>query len=98
MIGGVDRRSVRGWHVDGVDNVFDADRDAVQRTTRRLRIALLCFCNRAVGIEMGPRADCVLAREDTIETSTHQRLAGQFVFANVTRRVDGAELVWIVFH
>ncbi len=87
----VDRRTVAGRHVGGIDQILDGDRDAVQRPARRLGIALPRGGERRRGVEEVPSADHLLAGGDTVETGGHQRLGGQPAGGDFLRGGAGGE-------
>jgi hypothetical protein len=58
----VNGRPVGRGHVDGIDDVFDADDDAVERTSLAVTIARSGVCERLLGIEIGPSPDGLFAR------------------------------------
>ena len=73
----IDRRTVTGRHVDRVDQIFDRDRDAVERSPQRLGIAPPCSGECPLAIDKLPGADHRLARRDTVETDFDQGFGGQ---------------------
>ena len=64
----VDRRAIACRHVEGIEDVLDADRDAMQPASTRLRVASARLAERSFGIEIGPAANIRLARNNSGET------------------------------
>ena len=77
---GVDRRAVGGRHVGGVDDVLDADRQAVQRPARLLVVALPRRRDRLVGVDVRPRVQLALALADPLQALAHELLGAQLAF------------------
>src|SRR5438067_12346073 len=72
----IDWRAVGGRHVDGVDQILDRDRDAVQRTARRLGVAPPGGSESLVAVEVFPGADHRLALLDAVEAGIRQGFGG----------------------
>ena len=88
---GVDRAAALGRQVRGVDDVLDADRDAVQRPARGLRVALARLGERGAGVEVRPRPDGLLALGDPLEARGDERRRGQIPGGDPPRRLGRAE-------
>jgi hypothetical protein len=94
----VDWRIVFCRHVGGVDNVLDADGDAVQQAARPLSVDRSRLFDGIFGIEKGPCVHSVLARGDPIETRDDQCLAREFAARDPTRGFNCAEFVRLLRH
>ena len=75
------RRAAFGGKAGGVDDVFDADGDTVQRTERLAggagRIGCFGLSEREVGLDVSPGPDDGLAEPNAAQTVIHQVDTGQ---------------------
>ena len=76
---GIDRRSVFGRHVCGIDDVLGGERDAVQRPLALGSVGLPRLGNGEVGIEILPGLYRLLALLDAYETGADEVFRGDFV-------------------
>ena len=83
---GVDRRTVTGRHVEGVEQVLDRDRQPVQQSCRRLRVEHARTLHRSIGVDEGPGANRGLALGNALETVAQQRYRGDLSRGKLARR------------
>ena len=92
---GKDGRAMLGREIRGVEDVFHADRHAVQRTDARPGFELLIACSRLgegiVGIEVRPGLHARLALGNAVETGAHQGLRAQAPLADRLGSFGGAK-------
>jgi hypothetical protein len=78
---GMEHRAVLGRHVGGVDDVLDADRQAVQGPERPAALALLVggarLPERVLRVEERPGLDLGLARLDPLQAGLDELLRGE---------------------
>ena len=72
----VDRRAPFGRHVEGVDDVLDAERHAGERAALAAVVEGAGRGKRRVRIDMRPGVHLALARGDAVEAGARHRLAG----------------------
>ena len=87
----VDRRAVAGRHIDGVDQILDRDRNAVQRPAGRRCIAVPGRGKRRLAVEMMPGADHRLARRDPLEAGDDERRGAEPAGGDLPRGITGGE-------
>src|SRR5262249_39117552 len=73
---GVDRGPIRRRHVDGVEDVFDADRQTMQGPDERASIQHACVLANAIRIDMRPSPHIRFPLRDTLQAIVEQRLGG----------------------
>src|SRR5690606_41406556 len=66
-VSAIDRRAVFGHEAGRVDDVFDADRQAVQRPHDRTIVQDACALERRVRVDGGPCAERGIALADALE-------------------------------
>ena len=89
----VDRRTVRGRHVAGVEQILDGNREPVQQSRRALRIELARTPHRGVGIQKSPGVHRGFARGDAIETVLEESDRGNLSRRQLARRGSSAQAV-----
>ena len=89
----IDRRAHFGRQVGGVDDVLDADRHAVERTTGGAAVERPRLAQRKLGIDRGPGVNCLLALADARQAIAQHRLAGQLAGPSGARDLGGRERV-----
>ncbi|MNS88621.1 hypothetical protein D3C72_1226020 [compost metagenome] len=68
----VDGRAVAGGKVRGIEQVFDADGQAMQRAAQGAAVEFFGLIQRSLLLQGGPRMDGVLALLDARKTGAHQ--------------------------
>ncbi len=91
-VAGIDRRVEAGRHARDVDDVLDADGNAMQRSGRLLRIGFPCLRHRLVRIEMRPGHHRIVAFGDPLEAARNQFLRREFALRDRRGRLDGGEI------
>jgi hypothetical protein len=89
LMPGIDRRAVGGREIDGVENIFHADRQSAQRRARearRLRAAL-----RRGQIKRGEGADFRLARRDRLGAEFDDRRWRKLPAFDPAREIEGGK-------
>ena len=89
----IDRRTHFRRQVGGVDDVFDPDRDPVQRPARRRAVELSGAAQRQFGVEACPCMNEGFAAIDAGEAIAHDRLAGRFACGDRAHDLAGREHV-----
>ena len=72
-VAAVDARAVFGRHVSGLDDVFDAERNALQHVASRAPVVLPREHERPFDIEVLPRLDLRLTRLDALSARGDER-------------------------
>src|SRR3546814_9863696 len=90
------RRAVLGGHADGVDDVLQADRQAVQRADRAapgtVLVELARLLHDMVAVEIGPGADLRLAPADLLQAGAGQLDGAQRATGQPVSLFDRAKL------
>ncbi len=89
----IDRRAHLGRLIGGVDDVLDADRDAVQRSAHLGAVELARLAQRQLGIDAGPGVNVAFARVDARQAIAHHRLAGGLAGRDRAHDLGRGELV-----
>jgi hypothetical protein len=91
----VQHGAVLGRHVGGVDDVLDADRDAVQRADRLAAALALIrgarLRERVLLVEELPRLDGRLELAEALEAALNELFGTQQPFRDAARRLRGGE-------
>jgi len=77
-VAGIDRRTVRGGHVGGVEQVLDAQRQAVQQAAHRARVEPACLRQCCLGREMLKGTDLGVALGHALQARPRQVFGPQF--------------------
>jgi hypothetical protein len=90
---GVDRRSVLGRHVGGVDDVLYRERHADERARTIRAVAGASFRDGLIGIDVLPGLDVLVPFSDAIQACTRDVLARCTACANRSDYFGGGELI-----
>ena len=97
-VAAVDGGVVLGRHVGRVEDVLDADGNAVKRAARGLAIERARLRERQLGVEERPGPDLLLARGNAREAGFDELLARQLPGRDQARGLGGGELVCCARH
>jgi hypothetical protein len=89
----VNGRAHVGGHVEGVDDVLDAERHAGKHTLGARAINCARLVERDFGIDKRPRLDLLVAFFDPLETIAHHGFRGERTAGHPARDLAGRQFV-----
>src|SRR4029079_17532635 len=89
----MDRGAIAGRHVAGVEDILDADRNAVERAPPRLAVTCPRLRDSEVAVDIGPGADGGIALGNAGKARLDQRLGCRGARFEPLRGVERGHLI-----